>query len=239
MLLIKASLPIGGRGEADYIDAWKSLLEFNGSTAERDIQRALFAHLYENLNILDGKTNSLIQLNGIVLAAYIFLLSSTSMNIPRTSAGVYILGIAYSAAAVFLCLRVIWVHWSSRSDLSHAEAHMRALIRVRTERTIEFRRAWTLCFVSICAILFLAINDFIEKWHFDISGYVPVLLVFHAFLIYTYDDLVIFIVHRNFLLRMKRVRYALRGNRVRWHVLARAMQTKGRRRRKRAALSAP
>lgn len=213
---------------ANYIAAWKALLESTGSFGDRDVQRALFAHLYENLNILDAKTNSLIQLNGIIIASYVFVISISALRLPRSAVPMLLLGLAYAAAAVFLCLRVIWVHWSSRADLRHADAHIKGLIRIRTQRTIEFRRAWTFCCASICTLVVIIANYYIEKWNFDLSPLIPLILVGHFFLIYVYDDILIAASHRNLGLRISRIGSALRGGNFGWRVrvIGRALQTR-------------
>ena len=150
----------------------------------------------------------------------------TSLRLPKAASAVFVFGVAYATIAVFLCLRVIWVHWSSRADLRNSEAHMRALIRVRTQRTIEFRRAWTFCLISICALVFMLVNDFIEHWDIEANYLIPIIICVHLYVVYAHDDLVLLFTHRNVGLRVARIRTAIAGGRIRWRIIARALKTK-------------
>jgi len=223
MLLIKACLPTRARDISNYIAAWTSLLKATGSSRPRQVQRALFDHLYENLNILDAKTSSLIQLNGLLITGYIFVVSG-DFDLDRDSAPLFVLGLAYTVIALLLCLRVIWIHWSSRADLRDPDAHIRALIRIRSKRTIEFRRAWTFTAISIAAIVITVIDDFAYAIEFKLNLVTFVVTIAHFATIYLYDDLILAARERNIALRAGRLATALRQGRMRWRIIRRALQ---------------
>lgn len=223
MLIIKANLPIGAKGSVSYISAWTALLAHTGELSERELQKSLFTHLYENLNILDSKTNSLIQLNGTLVASYVFTLSFTAMRMPKAETPAFVMGLCYAVAAILLCMRVIWVHWSSRADLRDPAAHMLALIRIRSQRTIEFRRAWTFTLISMLTLVVIILNEFVINVVKDFTNIVLLFSTVHLFMIYVYDDLNLLLVHRNVALRATRLAKAFRAGRMRWRVLSRAV----------------
>ena len=227
MLWIKASLPIDELGERNYIAAWTSLLRKTGRPTPREIQKALFDHLYENLNILDAKTGIVISLNGILIASYVFILAPVSNRVSRADAPAFLLAAAYSTVAIMLCLRVIWVHWSSRANLTDAVSHMQALVRLRTRRTVDFRRAWTFTAVSTVALVILVANEFLLRDRLNLSWPALAVAAAHLSMIYGYDNLVLFAQRRNFALRLRRIRRAGGAGRRRGPTIARALRWRG------------
>jgi hypothetical protein len=154
MLIIQKGLPQSEQQVAEYVESWKKLLG-KESLDEHKVQQALFQHLYENLNILDGKAHSLIQLTGVLVTAYTVALALVFPSMldhskapvagleAVTEQFVFTVGIAYASIAIFLCLLVIWVHWSNDGEIADSARHIKVLISVRNTRTRNFRRAWT------------------------------------------------------------------------------------------------
>ncbi|MEI9993583.1 MAG: hypothetical protein WDM91_03225 [Rhizomicrobium sp.] len=215
-LLIKRSLPLDDDEVDEYIAAWKQLLdakdaaeprepqrhsEAKGATEPHELQRRLFDHMYGNLDVLDNKTNSLIQMTGILVAAYAVILDKLHLDI--VAAQYITLGVCYAAYAILLCLKVIWVHWSSRDDLEDAHEHMASLIRVRTARTVEFRRAWTFSAISLVSLVVLLLYAVAQRPDvskatpafiasaYPLVVYAPYLALVHLIAVYAYDNLLI------------------------------------------------
>lgn len=194
MLLIKRGLPSDDAAIRSYIDTWRNLIDGNEKHAPHEVQRRLFEHLYENLNILDGKTNSLIQLTAILFAAYAFVATMPSHRFDAPARSLFLLGVVYAAVAVGLCLQVIWVHWSSKDDLENAQQHMISLIVVRTRRTILFRRAWTFAAISLLSLALLLLHEIIVKISYSLDFIVASICVAHLSTVFLYDDIAIRIV---------------------------------------------
>ena len=227
MLWIKASLPVDELGIRNYIAAWSRLLEQTGHSTPADVRRSLFQHLYENLNVLDSKTGVLISLNGILIASYVFILTPATNHISHGDAPAFLLAVGYSTFAIMLCMRVIWVHWSSRANFDHANDHMRALIRLRTRRTILFRRAWTFTAISLVALLVLVANEFLLSDRLNFTWPASIIVVVHLLLVYGYDNVVLLAQRRNVRLRLNRIRRAGASGRWRWDTISRALRWRG------------
>jgi hypothetical protein len=227
MLWIKASLPVDERGIRSYIAAWTSLLEEAGRATAGEIQKSLFDHLYENLSVLDTKTGIVISLNGILIASYVFVIAPVANRVSPADAPAFLLAVVYSTIAVMLCLRVIWVHWSPQENLRDAASHMRALIMLRTRRTIEFRRAWTFTAVSLTALVILIANQFLLRDRLNLTWPAVSVAVTHLLLVYAYDNLVLFAHRRDVKLRLARIRRAGGAGRRGWRMMARALRWRG------------
>src|SRR6478672_10209713 len=102
---------------------------------------------------------------------------------------------------------------------------MRALIWLRTRRTIDFRRAWTFTALSLVALVILVANQFLLRDSLDLTWPALAVAAVHLSLIYAYDNLVLFAHRRNVLLRLNRIRRASRAGR--WRMLARALRWRG------------
>lgn len=211
MLIIRDGLPENEQEVIAYIESWRVLLGVKGGVKhdadnkggakddadKHELQLRLFEHLYGNLDALDNKTNSLIQMAAILAAAYTFVLipysdvlSAHSVHYDRSAAWLFAMGVSYAAIAIYLCLRVIWVHWSSRSDLDNAEEHMKSLIGVRTQRTIRFRRAWTFSAISLAALIVLLLYENLGT-RYSFEWVVPIVVAAHLILIYLFDVIVL------------------------------------------------
>lgn len=190
MLLIYKGLPCGEKALSDYVDAWSNLLRAAEAADRREVQRSLFDHFYENLSILDGKTNSLLQLNGILIAAYTFVMSSLKNQMDDNARDVLFLGAAYAASGLVLCLSVLWVHWSSVGELKDAMAHVRKLIVIRNARTIAYRRAWTFSLASLAALVALLVSLAFPTEQ-SLRPLLVTIAAAHLFLILAHDHVVL------------------------------------------------
>ena len=107
MLFIWKGLPLGEQpGDSAYIAAWRELLEENEKDTHA-LQRALFSHMYENLNILDAKAHSLIQLTGILVAAYVVVptlmfASADTDHMHDPLLAIFLIELRHAAAAIYL-----------------------------------------------------------------------------------------------------------------------------------------
>lgn len=111
-------------------------------------QEYIFSHLYMNLDVLDNKTNSLVQLVAILAATQTAVLGyflQTKMDVRP----VFVLGVLTAYVAAFFCLMVEKVHWSSYDDLANEDTHALRLLDVRNKRTIRYRIAWWLTLSSL------------------------------------------------------------------------------------------
>ena len=138
---ITHELPLSETERSEYIQNLR-LLE------DRKTQRFLFDHLYMNLDVLDAKTNSLIQFVAILAAIQTWMVGYMQEHkemVPH----VFIIGAFLSYIAGFLFLWVKKVHWSSYSDLQNEDAHALRLLDVRNKRTVRYRIGWQLTVASL------------------------------------------------------------------------------------------
>jgi hypothetical protein len=109
--------------------------------------RELFRYLYECLNILDAKSNSLLQFNSIILVAF-----GTALH--GSGPGPWILwlsftGIALTLASSMLLLSVVLVRWIGTAHVPHFEVDF---LRLRDERTLRYRIAWLLSLTTLVIV---------------------------------------------------------------------------------------
>jgi hypothetical protein len=159
-------LPITDDEKEKYLASLKSLEE---------PRRFIFSHFYGNLDILDNKTNSLIQFSSVIIATYIAIigfvdgkknisLQTHVQIIPGVSwldfpIGLpLVIGAACSFLSTYLFLLIEKVHWSSPEDLANESMHALRLLDVRNKRTIRYRVGWRL---SVISLLLLAVNIYL------------------------------------------------------------------------------
>ena len=119
-----------------------------------------FDFLYENLNILDSKTATLLAFNSIILAV-VAIFQSGSQILAYTI--IYSLCIIILLVSCILCLQIVWIHWSTTEDLQNVESHCNNLFKVRYKRTIKYRIAWWLALSSLTAFLIVRVIEIILK----------------------------------------------------------------------------
>jgi hypothetical protein len=152
---VTSDLPFGKPHRGSYIESLRELNDPN-----RKNQLLVFDHLYGNLSVLDGKTNSLVQVSSVLSAIYVGTLGFVeAQDIDLGHADVLgfdwplILGASLSLVAALSLLMVLRVHWSSPDDLATERAHATRLLARRDRRTICYRIGWNL---TCAAILILA-----------------------------------------------------------------------------------
>lgn len=141
---IKKALPQNKEERRKHIDTLKKVFKCTEHAK-------LFDFLYENLNILDSKASTLLSFNSINIAiASIFLVSQKSLylNLP------FYFCIAFLIISCTLCLKIIWIHWSSTEDLQDTDKHIERLLEVRFGRTVSYRWSWCLSIISVIILLF-------------------------------------------------------------------------------------
>jgi hypothetical protein len=162
---ITNDLPFGAEKE-QYLHDLRSL---------KDDRKFVFTHFYTNLDILDNKTNSLIQFSSILTAIYIAIVGfvAQSIKVNFSTAAVFwgdvawsgltigwtlTVGALFSFLASVVLLLVEYVHWSSPRDLSDEAGHSLHLLEIRNKRTIRYRIGWQL---SMFSLLLLALNVYL------------------------------------------------------------------------------
>jgi len=117
-----------------------------------NVGQSIFAHLYDNLTILDAKCASLLQFNSVLMAVFAIFIAKIEpddANIPG------LLGILFALISSLFLLQVVWVHWSTSDHMQSPEKHMTKLLAVRRARTLFYRIAWNLSQVAGICLLFI------------------------------------------------------------------------------------
>jgi hypothetical protein len=129
-----------------------------------DGRRYVFAHLYENLTILDNKANSMIQFVALLFTIYLgvgFFSLSGGLKIIADSAILRVLvgiGVTLSFVATLLFMWVERLHWSTTAELSgSADVHALRLLGLRNRRTIYYRTGWRFAALSLASLLLILI----------------------------------------------------------------------------------
>ena len=155
ILQIHAELPLTAQERTDYI---KNLCILRSS----EERRFLFEHLYMNLDVLDNKTNTMVQFVSILVAVYSATAgyfinathhSLTLMNILMLGSVAAGVCLSFSAAVLFLSIEK--VHWSTADELADADRHANRLVEVRTKRTIRYRWGWWFAIISLFLLILL------------------------------------------------------------------------------------
>lgn len=133
-------------------------------------QKFKFEHFYMNLDVLDGKTNSMIQFTSVIatihtaIFGYIREVKTISLKelvyplhgYPEINYALefpVIAGAVLAFASSGFFLGVIKVHWSSPEELANKANHARRLLDVRNRRTIRYRIGWLLSAASTGLLL--------------------------------------------------------------------------------------
>ena len=129
----------------DHVSALKAL-------QERKQDQDLFDHLYQSLSILDAKSQSLLGFNSLLAAVFAIFMQGDLIDKNRRFAAI---GIALTLASSLLLLLVVWVQWSTPTEMSHRTTFPVTLLALRKERTIEYRLGWYLSSLAVLALVFL------------------------------------------------------------------------------------
>jgi hypothetical protein len=125
----------------------RDLRQDGGNDAEHEF-------LYRNLSILDDKASALLGFNSIVLAALAIFYTSARYLVERL---IFLVALIVTAISCYLCLRVVWIHWTDNKTFGNSELYWLELMNVRDERTKMYRRAWLLAEVSLAILLMGAV----------------------------------------------------------------------------------
>lgn len=126
--------------------------------ATSEVHESLFQHLYGCLSILDAKAQSLLGFNSIILAVFAIFLTrplSWGQSIAANA------GMALILSSSLLLLSVVWIHWSTTTDLGDVDEHALRLLAVRNRRTLRYRVAWLLSVASLFALGLLLVALYI------------------------------------------------------------------------------
>jgi hypothetical protein len=153
---VTSDLPFGERERGPYIEGLQQLDDPNKKS-----QLLVFDHLYGNLSVLDGKTNSLVQVSSVLSAIYVGTLGfveAQDIDLGRTKVLGFdwplIVGASSSLVAALFLLMVLRVHWSSPDDLVTEPTHARQLLARRDRRTIYYRIGWNLTYAAILILVY-------------------------------------------------------------------------------------
>jgi hypothetical protein len=137
----------------------------NHIRALRDIEsrtedRELFGHLYTSLTILDTKSASLLQFDSILIAVYSIYLVAAKDKVILIGLLVGVLSILLSSIVL---LNVVWVHWSTTSDLRNPSRQAIRLLAVRNRRTVMYRIAWYGAVLAVLLLIVLILFEFYSR----------------------------------------------------------------------------
>ena len=131
-----------------------------------------FTLLYESLSILDAKASSLLTFNAVGLTALAIWLERIPLNFFHLTLDSAFLCFLISCG---LCLRIVWLHWSSTADLTNTDQYPLRLLEVRDERTVLYRWAWSLAVGAVVVTTLATISHTFEtlftvyfNWRWDL-----------------------------------------------------------------------
>lgn len=142
MFSLYAQLPKDEKALRDHVKALGTL------TGVKE-HHELFDHLYGCLSILDAKSSSLLSFNSIIIAVFAIFMTTALGRVEWIPIS---LGMASILVSSLLLLSVVWVHWSTTSNLVDLEKHALILLRVRRSRTIKYRLAWYFAVAALVAL---------------------------------------------------------------------------------------
>ena len=127
--------------------------------------------LYNDLNILDNKTSSILSFNAILFAAGLFAIETKDHSDFFIDLITYI-SMILSGAAVIWAHGVVALRWGmlTRGNLQEAEDpgsirynDLLKLVKVRRKRTVIYRRAWSFSLLSIFYLCVAVTLEMIPK----------------------------------------------------------------------------
>jgi hypothetical protein len=114
-------------------------------------------YIYEGLNILDTKAQSLLTFNSIILAILTFWIDrQKTINIITIF---YYISFIFHLTSSILCLSISFLKWASTKDLQNPDETMVTLLNIREKRTIKYRIG---LFLSIIAIIIVTLSKVID-----------------------------------------------------------------------------
>jgi hypothetical protein len=120
--------------------------------------------IYSDLNVIDGKTNTVMQLNAILVVVYSIAYSNLiegKFHPTKTEVAALIMSIILSSLAILLLLTCVFIRWETyKVTETNVERDMMWLIKLRDSRTWRYRLAWCANFASILIFMFLIVNNY-------------------------------------------------------------------------------
>lgn len=161
---------------SEYITAWldqyargHEITALNDDQ-ERQAIHELCDHMYQNLSILDSKSNALVASNAIITGILAFLtFSSPSTNIFRSGSSIQqtaLFLLTPSLISLVLSVTVISVYWSTTREITGQTGirdRARSLLRLRSGRTLRYRLAYIIHLGVLTAALLIMILVFLKN----------------------------------------------------------------------------
>jgi hypothetical protein len=110
-------------------------------------RKVLFDYLYACLNVLDAKSNSLLQFNSIILVAF-----GTALHGAEPGPLIRWLsfaGISLTLVSSVLLLTVVLVRWLKEPEYANFESDF---FRLRDQRTVRYKLAWSLALITLLIV---------------------------------------------------------------------------------------
>jgi hypothetical protein len=144
----------------DPIDAARKDFESFGKKLLVDMRN----HIYSDLSIIDNKTNSLMQLNAILVAvysiAYLNLIEGKLQPTPG-EVGALMLSVVLCLFAILLLMTCVFIRWETyRSVSADMEKNLLWWVKLRDSRTLRYRLAWSANFISILIFVTLILTNY-------------------------------------------------------------------------------
>jgi hypothetical protein len=109
--------------------------------------KPLFDYLYACLNVLDAKSNSLLQFNSIILVAFGTALHGSELG--PFMKWLSFAGIFLTLTSSLLLLSVVLVRWLTEPEYAHFDQDF---LRLRDQRTVRYKIAWLLSLVTVLIV---------------------------------------------------------------------------------------
>jgi hypothetical protein len=158
---------------SEYVSAWVDQyarsheIQNLSEDQERQAVHELCDHMYQNLSILDQKSNALVASNALTTGILAILAFSTP--IAEFSAGrvrqIALFLLTPSLISLILSVTVISVYWSTTREITGQTGirdRARSLLRLRSGRTLRYRIAYLIHLLVLCAALIIMILAFLK-----------------------------------------------------------------------------
>lgn len=131
---------LGGDLQWTEVDRSKHL-DGLGRLQDQAVAWRKLSFLYENLNILDGKSASLLQFNAISLA-FMALIAASESDLTDRVTGLLVVAVTIAAFSSLMGLVAARIWWARTTQMEDSEKLLLDLMRTRDRRTLAVRLAW-------------------------------------------------------------------------------------------------
>lgn len=158
--------PINVRRNLNLSDEQRSkhLISFQ-KLSKNDSYLEIFNFLYDNLNILDSKSSALLTFNSIIIAVLAVWTDDYDFaTIDEWQILFYILYFVFFILLLIsslLSLISVYIFWSSTEDFNSPDENLKKLLKLREDRTIQYRRSWWLAFMGITGTFLTRFLEFV------------------------------------------------------------------------------